>query len=74
MKALQNILFGVAIREVVGSTNLNISSIQIDSRKVEAGTLFVAIKGVQADGHSFIQTAIEKEKLSSTTASWEALI
>ena len=60
MKALQNILFGVAIREVVGSTNLNISSIQIDSRKVEAGTLFVAIKGVQADGHSFIQTAIEK--------------
>jgi len=60
MKALQNILFGVAIREVVGSTNLNISSIQIDSRKVEAGTLFVAIKGIQADGHSFIQTAIEK--------------
>ena len=60
MKALQNILFGVAIREVVGSTNLNISSIQIDSRKVEAVALFVAIKGVQADGHSFIQTAIEK--------------
>ncbi|MEY2646030.1 MAG: hypothetical protein RL158_6, partial [Bacteroidota bacterium] len=60
MKALQNILFGVAIREVVGSTNLNISSIQIDSRKVEAGTAFVAIKGVQADGHNFIATAIEK--------------
>ena len=60
MKALQNILFGVAIREVVGSTNLNISSIQIDSRKVAAGTAFVAIKGVQADGHNFIATAIEK--------------
>jgi hypothetical protein len=44
MKALQNILFGVAIREVVGSTNLNISSIQIDSRKVEAGTLLRVYK------------------------------
>jgi UDP-N-acetylmuramoyl-L-alanyl-D-glutamate--2,6-diaminopimelate ligase len=60
MKALQHILFGVAIREVIGSTNVDINAIQIDSRKVEAGTVFVAIKGVQADGHNFIQTAIEK--------------
>ena len=59
MKALQNILFGVAIREVVGSTNVEVSAIQIDSRKVTEGTVFVAIKGVQADGHGFIQTAIE---------------
>jgi UDP-N-acetylmuramoyl-L-alanyl-D-glutamate--2,6-diaminopimelate ligase len=60
MKALQHILFGVAIREVIGSTNVDINAIQIDSRKVEVGTVFVAIKGVQADGHNFIQTAIEK--------------
>ena len=60
MKALQNILFGVAIREVVGSTNVTVSAIQIDSRKVAADTVFVAIKGVQADGHQFIITAIEK--------------
>lgn len=60
MKALQNILFGVAIREVVGSTNVTVSAIQIDSRKVAADTVFVAIKGVQADGHQFITTAIEK--------------
>jgi len=46
MKALQNILFGVAIREVVGSTNVEVSAIQIDSRKVTEGTVFVAIKGV----------------------------
>ena len=35
------------------------SDIQIDSRKVTAGAVFVAIKGVQVDGHQFIQVAIE---------------
>jgi UDP-N-acetylmuramoyl-L-alanyl-D-glutamate--2,6-diaminopimelate ligase len=60
MKDLQSILFGVAIREVIGKTNQSISDIQIDSRKVTAGCVFVAIKGLQADGHGFIATAIEK--------------
>ena len=59
MKALQSILFGVALREVVGSTDLNVHDIQIDSRKVSEDFVFVAIKGVQVDGHTFIQTAIE---------------
>jgi UDP-N-acetylmuramoyl-L-alanyl-D-glutamate--2,6-diaminopimelate ligase len=59
MKALQSILFGVALREVVGSTDLNVNDIQIDSRKLSEGSVFVAIKGVQVDGHIFIQTAIE---------------
>jgi UDP-N-acetylmuramoyl-L-alanyl-D-glutamate--2,6-diaminopimelate ligase len=59
MKELQSILFGVALREVVGSTQVNVSAIQIDSRKVTAGAVFVAIKGVQVDGHQFISTAIE---------------
>ena len=59
MKALQSILFGVALREVVGSTDLNVHDIQIDSRKVSEDCVFVAIKGVQVDGHTFIQTAIE---------------
>ena len=60
MKALQSILFGVALREVIGTTDLNVNDIQIDSRKVSEGCVFVAIKGVQVDGHTFIQTAIEK--------------
>ena len=59
MKALQSILFGVALREVVGSTDLNVHDIQIDSRKVSEDCVFVALKGVQVDGHTFIQTAIE---------------
>lgn len=60
MQDLQNILFGVALREVIGSTQVQVASIQIDSRKVTANTVFVAIKGAQADGHAFIATAIEK--------------
>ncbi len=60
MKSLQSILFGVALRDVFGSTDISINDIQIDSRKVSKGTVFVAIKGVQVDGHGFIETAIEK--------------
>ena len=60
MKALQNILFGVKLREVVGATQQEIVSLQIDSRKITPGAAFVAIKGAQSDGHDFIQTAIEK--------------
>ena len=58
--SLQHILFGVALREVIGSTNQEIVDIQIDSRLIQPGTAFVAIKGVQVDGHQFITTAIEK--------------
>jgi UDP-N-acetylmuramoyl-L-alanyl-D-glutamate--2,6-diaminopimelate ligase len=48
---------------LLDSKNLNpqalISAVEIDSRKVTADTLFVAIRGTQADGHSFIPKAIE---------------
>ena len=60
MKSLQSILFGVSLREVVGTTQQEVTAIQIDSRKIVKGAVFVAIKGLQADGHSFINTAIEK--------------
>jgi UDP-N-acetylmuramoyl-L-alanyl-D-glutamate--2,6-diaminopimelate ligase len=60
VKSLQHILFGVALREVVGATNQEIVDLQIDSRLVQKGTVFVAIRGVQADGHNFIDIAIEK--------------
>jgi UDP-N-acetylmuramoyl-L-alanyl-D-glutamate--2,6-diaminopimelate ligase len=59
MKELQSILFGVALREVVGSTKQLVNDIQIDSRKVTPASVFVAISGVQVDGHDFIETAIK---------------
>jgi len=60
MIQLQNILFGVSLRQVIGSTEQWICAIQIDSRQVTKGTVFVAIKGLKVDGHHFIETAISK--------------
>ncbi len=42
-----------------GNTDLAINQIQFDSRKVQQGDVFVAIKGLQSDGHEFISKAIE---------------
>jgi UDP-N-acetylmuramoyl-L-alanyl-D-glutamate--2,6-diaminopimelate ligase len=49
----------VAIRSVAGSTEIEVNDIQIDSRKVKPGAVFVAVKGVAADGHQFIEKAID---------------
>lgn len=59
MKQLQNILYEVHLKEVHGKTNLSVNDIQIDSRKVNNGSVFVAIHGEQVDGHKFIDKAIE---------------
>lgn len=42
-----------------GKTDIEIAGINIDSRKIKDGHLFVAIKGTQTDGHRFIPKAIE---------------
>lgn len=57
---LRDILYKVSIRSVSGSTDVEVKDIQIDSRKVQPGTVFIAIKGATADGHQFIENAIEK--------------
>jgi UDP-N-acetylmuramoyl-L-alanyl-D-glutamate--2,6-diaminopimelate ligase len=59
MHILQDILYKVHLLEVVGATDIAVSSIAIDSRKVIKGTAFVAIKGVAQDGHEYISKAIE---------------
>ncbi|MET0637048.1 MAG: UDP-N-acetylmuramoyl-L-alanyl-D-glutamate--2,6-diaminopimelate ligase [Chitinophagaceae bacterium] len=55
---LRDVLYKVGIRSVKGSTETEIMDIQIDSRKVTKGSLFVAVRGVAADGHAFIEKAI----------------
>lgn len=44
---------------ITGETNKEIANISIDSRKVEPGHLFIAVRGTQTDGHKFIAKAIE---------------
>jgi UDP-N-acetylmuramoyl-L-alanyl-D-glutamate--2,6-diaminopimelate ligase len=59
MKLLRDILYKTNLQEVHGSTNIAVTSITFDSRKVVKDSLFVAIKGTQSDGHTFIDKAIE---------------
>ena len=58
MKSLKDILYKVEISSVIGTTDLHISAIEFDSRKVTKQSLFVAVKGTQVDGHKFISKAI----------------
>lgn len=58
MSSLQDILYGVSIRSVQGNLLTEPKDLQIDSRKIVSGSCFIAIKGVQADGHQFIEKAV----------------
>jgi UDP-N-acetylmuramoyl-L-alanyl-D-glutamate--2,6-diaminopimelate ligase len=54
---LKQIIEGIDC-QVTGNSNIEISKIEFDSRKVEKGDLFIAIRGTQSDGHAFILKAI----------------
>ncbi len=60
MKLLRDILYKVRLEQVQGATDVAVSSVTFDSRSVTQGCVFVAIKGTQADGHNYIQQAIDK--------------
>jgi UDP-N-acetylmuramoyl-L-alanyl-D-glutamate--2,6-diaminopimelate ligase len=60
MKSLKDILKSVNVTKVVGNENIAITEVSFDSRKVVPGSLFVASRGTQTDGHKFIPMAIEK--------------
>lgn len=57
---LQDIIRPVSVGETIGDINKEIVGIQMDSRLIENGHLFVAVRGTQTDGHAYIETAIEK--------------
>ena len=56
---LKDLLKDVKPLAVVGNADVEITGVNIDSRKIEQGHLFVAIKGTQTDGHRFIPKALE---------------
>lgn len=57
---LRKILVGIDGLKAKGNLDLDISSIECDYREVKPNSIFVAIKGYEVDGHTFINKAIEK--------------
>ena len=56
---LKELLKSIVVKTVEGSADIEIADVDIDSRKVAPGHLFVAIKGTQTDGHQYIPKAVE---------------
>jgi UDP-N-acetylmuramoyl-L-alanyl-D-glutamate--2,6-diaminopimelate ligase len=57
---LQDILYKVSIRSVYGNTGIPVHDLQLDSRKVQVGSVFIAVKGTAVDGHRFIDQVVQQ--------------
>ena len=60
MRLLNEILKGIEFTLAGGKLSTKVANVAFDSRKVVKGSLFVAVRGTQSDGHDFIASAIEK--------------
>ena len=60
MKTLSNIVWKIPILSVTGNLNIPILSVSFDSRKVEPGMLFIAIRGTINDGHQYIPDVVRR--------------
>ena len=57
---IQDLIQGLRVEEVAGATDKELSAITADSRQAREGGLFVAVRGVTVDGHSFIPSLTGK--------------
>lgn len=56
---LEELIKGLKAVSVCGQTDIEITGVNIDSRRIKEGHLFIAQRGTQVDGHKFIPKAIE---------------
>ena len=54
---LHELLKNIKPIQIIGNEDIDISGVNIDSRKIQKGHLFVAMRGTQVDGHTFIDKA-----------------
>ncbi len=54
MKLLSDLLQAITVEEIIGREDREITSLECDSRKIKLGSLFVAVRGYNVDGHKFI--------------------
>ncbi|MBQ3877425.1 MAG: UDP-N-acetylmuramoyl-L-alanyl-D-glutamate--2,6-diaminopimelate ligase [Prevotella sp.] len=57
---LSDIIKGISVKAIEGNADVEILDVDIDSRRVKAGHLFVAIPGTVTDGHQYIGKALEQ--------------
>ena len=57
---LKELLTRLEVLQIIGDTNIEVTGIQSDSRRVTSGNVFVAQVGTTVDGHAFIPQCIEK--------------
>ena len=60
MILLKDILLGVQSLKMAGDTSVEVANLCIDSRKVAAQSVFIAVKGTLVDGHEYINKSIEQ--------------
>jgi len=60
VKNLQDILTGIKPKEITGILPQTIANVQYDSRRIQNGDVFVALKGTLTDGHDYIPQAVQK--------------
>ena len=56
---LKELLNAIPVIAFIGNEDVEITGVNIDSRRIKDGHLFVAMKGTQVDGHKFIPKAVE---------------
>ena len=61
---LNELLKNITPIKIIGNDDVEITGVNIDSRRIKTGHLFVAMKGTQVDGHLFIGKAIELGAIS----------
>ena len=57
---IKELMVNIHVKEIRGDENQEVGAIHSDSRKVEPGSVFVAIKGRTTDGHKFIDKAVDR--------------
>ncbi len=57
---LKEIIKNIRVSHCSGNEKIDITSVNIDSRLIQPGALFIAVKGTQTDGHTYIDKAIDK--------------
>ena len=70
---LEDIIKGTGASILHGTPDTEIRGIASDSRKVQEGWLFIAVKGCSADGHAYIESALEKGAAAVVDADRRAL-